>query len=242
MTYFRFHLNFNGPVLALLLLSSSARDWGDGRWCAAGILLLIVYAFTTPWDNYAVGRGIWGFPPGKYWRKLWRLPVEEYLFFGLQSVQVMLLINVLIGWGWGGAPWAVPSLTSLRVLMPLGVVALIWLMVGLIFRKRAPRFNYAWHLLFWFLPIILVQWVIGWPVLAPGWPLIVVPTLALGAWLSAADFLAVRAGLWYFDDRQVTGFKFGGVLPWEEVAFFHLTSLLVSQSYLLLTTLLRPPA
>jgi hypothetical protein len=28
--------------------------------------------------------------------------------------------------------------------------------------------------------------------------------------------------------------KLGGVLPWEEIAFFFLTSLLVAQSYLLL--------
>jgi hypothetical protein len=37
----------------------------------------------------------------------------------------------------------------------------------------------------------------------------------------------------------VTGYKFGGILPWEEVAFFHLTSLLVAQSYLLLTELVK---
>jgi lycopene cyclase domain-containing protein len=85
----------------------------------------------------------------------------------------------------------------------------------------------------------VAQWIVGWEILAPNWALVAAPTLLLGAWLSAADFLAVRAGLWFFDDRQVTGFKFGGKLPWEEVAFFHLTSLLVAQSYVLLAELAR---
>ena len=33
---------------------------------------------------------------------------------------------------------------------------------------------------------------------------------------------------------KITGVKLGGILPWEEIAFFFLTSLLVAQSYLLL--------
>ena len=239
MTYFRFHLYFNGPVLAALLLCPAARAWDGGSLAAAGILLVIVYAFTSPWDNYAVARGIWGFPPGKFWRRIGYLPVEEYLFFGLQSVEVMLLVNVLAAVGWGGVPWAVPSLASAAVLGPLGAVVAVWCAVGWVWRRRSPRFNYAWHLFFWFSPIIIAQWIVGWEVLAPNWALVAAPTLLLGAWLSVADFLAVRAGLWFFDERQVTGFKFGSLLPWEEVAFFHLTSLLVAQSYVLLAVLMR---
>ena len=34
--------------------------------------------------------------------------------------------------------------------------------------------------------------------------------------------------------RKVTGLRLAKVLPWEEAAFFFLTSLLVAQSYLLL--------
>jgi lycopene cyclase domain-containing protein len=57
--------------------------------------------------------------------------------------------------------------------------------------------------------------------------------LTIGTILSLADVWAVRRGIWFFDERQVTGLKFGGILPWEEVAFFYLTSLLVAQSIVL---------
>ena len=234
MTYFRFHLCFNLPLLAVLLVWPAGQPWGGGQWLAAGWVLLAVYLFTTPWDNYAVGQKIWDFAAGKFSFRIWRLPVEEYLFFGLQSFEAMLLVNGLLGLRWGGTTWAMPPLTSAVTLGSLGALAVVWVFAGWLGRRRSRRFNYAWHLLYWFLPVIAAQWIIGWGILAPRWPLIVAPTFALGSWLTLADVLAVRSGLWFFDEKQVTGLRLFGILPWEEAAFFHLTSLLVAQSYLLL--------
>ena len=45
--------------------------------------------------------------------------------------------------------------------------------------------------------------------------------------------MAVRSGIWFFDEKQILGIKIAG-LPLEEVLFFLLTSLLVTQSLLLL--------
>jgi lycopene cyclase domain-containing protein len=234
MTYFRFHAFFNLPLLALLLTWPASRAWGGDQWLAAGLVLLAVYSFTTPWDNYAVGRGIWDFADDKHWKRLWRLPVEEYLFFGLQSFEVMLLVNGLIGKFGTTRSWAMPPLSSTSVLAGLGALAVVWAFAALAGNRRPARFNYAWHLFYWFLPVILAQWIIGWGILAPRVPLLIIPMVAIGGWLTFADVLAVRAGLWFFDPKQVTGLRLFRVLPWEEAAFFFLTSLLVAQSYLLL--------
>jgi lycopene cyclase domain-containing protein len=234
MTYFRFHAYFNFPVLAVLLTWPASRAWGSAQWMAAGWVFLAVYLFTTPWDNYAVARGIWDFADDKHWKRLWRLPVEEYLFFGLQTFEVMLLVNGLIGFHGTSRSWDMPSLGSGLVLGSLGVLAVGWAFAAFAGSERPRRFNYAWHLLYWFLPIIAAQWIIGWGILAPRYLLLVIPTLAIGGWLTFADVLAVRSGLWFFDHKQVTGLRIAKVLPWEEAAFFCLTSLLVAQSYLLL--------
>ncbi|MDK3156720.1 hypothetical protein QPK87_09055 [Kamptonema cortianum] len=53
--------------------------------------------FTTPWDNFAVMRGIWDFPTGRYLFRIWHLPLEEYLFFAFEAVNVMLLIVWMTG-------------------------------------------------------------------------------------------------------------------------------------------------
>jgi len=235
------------PLLALAVIWPAFRAV-EGRMLAAGLVLLAVYVFTTPWDNWAVFHKTWDFPAGRYWRRLGWLPVEEYLFFGLQSVLVMGVVNGLLGWCGGrescamfeagaGAPAGAVDFASPLVWVPLAAVLLGWLATGLLGWRKFPaggRGFYAWHLLFWFVPILLVQWAFGWAILAPRVDLIVLPALLVGSWLVLADLAAIRAGLWFFDERQITGWKWRGIVPWEELAFFYLTSLLVAQSYLLL--------
>lgn len=51
------------------------------------LLLLVVFLATTPWDSAAVKHGLWRFPEGKTWGiRLGWLPLEEYLFFALQTL------------------------------------------------------------------------------------------------------------------------------------------------------------
>ena len=97
MTYLQFHLAFNLPALAVLLWLTRRRlrraHW---KWIAA--LCGIVLVSTTPWDNWAVHCGIWNFD----WARVtpvvvtlggvtWRLPLEEYGFFLIETVLVALL-------------------------------------------------------------------------------------------------------------------------------------------------------
>ena len=100
-------------------------------------------------------------------------------------------------------------------------------------RKAGAKVNYALHLA-WFLPVIYTQWVIAPMLVLAHAGLLALVTGAFGVYYTLADLVAVRAGTWFFDEKQITGVKLGGVLPWEEIAFFFLTSLLVAQSYLLL--------
>ena len=90
MTYARFLGLF--VVLPILFLAWRYRRTFTARSLAPmGILLVVVYAATSPWDNVAVKWGLWGFDPERIWGiKLGYLPLEEYLFFGLQTLLVGL--------------------------------------------------------------------------------------------------------------------------------------------------------
>ncbi len=90
MTYARFLGLF--VVLPILFLLARYRRTLSWRGLAPlGLLLIIVYAATSPWDNMAVKWGLWGFDPERIWGvKLGYLPLEEYLFFGLQTLLVGL--------------------------------------------------------------------------------------------------------------------------------------------------------
>ena len=236
MTYLRFHLLLVVPWVVLGVLAQ------PGAWVRPGVLpatlitLAIVYAFTVPWDNWAVKRGIWDFPTGKFTRRWLYLPLEEYAFFGLQTVMAIGLTLALES-RISGVPWLVSR-------PPIAVCAAVVLVWGLLGRAlwswpgRHARPAYAFHMLFWMLPVVVLQWVLGPDLLAPRLPLIATVVFCVGGYLSLADVLAVRWNLWFFDPRQILGPKLFGVLPWEEVIFFHLTTLLVVQSLLLWRSLL----
>jgi lycopene cyclase domain-containing protein len=236
MTYFRFHLLFNLPPLVLLLALNLTTAWTSGEAAAFGWVLLAVMIFTTPWDNFAAKWGIWGFPREKYSLRIGYLPVEEYLFFVLQSVNVMLTVRALFhffpNWETG-----LETGIDLWTLIYLGLSLLPWVLIVWQLRmqrkKRGPRLNYALHLV-WFLPVVYAQWIVASPLFLGHAGLLALVMAIFGIYYSLADLVAVRGGTWFFDEKQITGFKLADVLPWEEVAFFFLTSLLVAQSYLLL--------
>ncbi len=198
-------------------------------------VLAAVLVFTCPWDNDAARRGIWGFPDGRYWRKIAHLPFEEYLFFVWQSVNVMLftawVLRAFPQWR-SGAATPVGPLTGAAVL----AVGAAWFLAGRWLKARglSSRWNYARHLLYWFLPVLAIQWAVAPFLFAELLPVLAAAALFWGTYYVVADVVAVRAGVWTFDPAQITGHRLLGILPWEEIAFFYLTSLLVAQSYLLL--------
>jgi lycopene cyclase domain-containing protein len=236
LTYLRFHLIFNLPLLIVLAAISGPEPWAAGEAAAFGWVLLAVMIFTAPWDNLAAKWGIWGFPREKYSVRLGYLPVEEYAFFLLQSANVMLAIRALF--------YLFPfwqnyreTRVDLSTLIFLGASIIPWLLViaqlRWLRRKAGPRVNYALHLV-WFLPVMYTQWIVAAPLFIAHAGLLAMVTTGFGCYYTLADLAAVRAGTWFFDEKQITGGKLAGVLPWEEIAFFFLTSLLVAQSYLLL--------
>lgn len=112
MTYWGYHLIFTLPLIAVLLWVLRKRLRRAHIVCWA-IVCAIAFIFTTPWDNYAVYLGIWGFgenvslgypfaslarsaenPEGLTW--LGFIPFEEYSFFILESTLVCLVLVWLL--------------------------------------------------------------------------------------------------------------------------------------------------
>ena len=90
MTYARF-LGLFVVLPILFLLVRYRRTLTLKGLAPMGLLLVVVYVATTPWDNLAVKWGLWGFHPELTWGiRLGYLPLEEYLFFGLQTLLVGL--------------------------------------------------------------------------------------------------------------------------------------------------------
>ncbi len=236
MTYFGFHLRFLLPpilVLACLIL----RDWRQRKWLPgvlrrrpASLALLIHIAlavvYTTPWDNYLVATRVWWYDPARVsGARLGWVPVEEYLFFVLQTVLTglwLLWLGRRLADDGGQLPGAPPARRPV-----LAGIALIWLAAGAILIGGWAPGTYLALELIWLLPPILSQVALGTGVLWHQRRLVSLAVLVPVIYLVAVDAWAIRSGIWSISPDQTTGVLLGGALPLEEFVFFLLTNVLI---------------
>ncbi len=226
MTYFEFLLIFLViPILVLLAAHMRKKPSSRLFWWAIGAQIVLALVYTTPWDNHLVATGVW-----YYNRKLVTgiilgyVPIEEYVFFVLETL--------LVGLWWRLCSARLGHLSEFRPsralrLLSAGGAAALWIILAIIsFRGWAPG-TYLLVTLVWALPPIILQLGYGADILWHERWLVAAAIIPLGVYLSAADALAIRAGIWAIDPGQSTGVIVGG-LPIEEAVFFFITIILIT--------------
>jgi len=224
MTYLQFHFVFTLPAIAVLWALQPRPMAGVGAakaWRAIGLVVVIAFVYTTPWDNYLVYRGVWGYGgDDRVIGTIGYVPIEEYMFFVLQTVLTGLWLaivrNRLPAQG-GDMPdrWR-PALIGFWLAVAAAGVAMLFF----------TRTLYMGLILAWAAPVLAGMSWLGaerfWRqrrVLALG---IAVPTLYL--WI--ADAIAIALGIWEISPTYTVGLNPFG-LPIEEATFFLVTNILV---------------
>jgi lycopene cyclase domain-containing protein len=226
VSYLGFHALFILPPLVLLGWSQRGRL--DRIHPAAGRFLLaiaaIAFVYTTPWDNYLVARGVWGYGEDRVIGTIGYVPIEEYLFFVLQPLLAGLWLYSLLP-------------TSTR---PVGAasrwagaaVYAAFAALGVALLAGGERGTYLGLILVWAAPVLCFQWLYaGCEIWARRrtWAVgVAVPT----GYLWVADATAIDLGVWQISASHTLGLSVGP-LPLEEAVFFLVTNLLVVQGLLL---------
>lgn len=229
MTYLGFHFAFILPplcVLAWLARSELGRpDWRPRL--ALLSLCLLAFCYTTPWDNYLVYRQIWGYGEGRVLATLFYVPLEEYLFFLLQTLLTGCLFLV----------WARPRhwrsdqaqahswsrgarLTGAFV---FGLALLSWLLL------LKTQTLYLGLILVWALPVLALQVALGGDQLWRRAPQIYLPVAFSTLYLWLGDAYAIGQGIWWIAPEYTLPWRLGGILPLEEMLFFLISNLMVCQ-------------
>ena len=235
MTYFEFHLLFIVPPLLATAYFYHRGPRLETVGLRAGPALVaicaIALAYTTPWDNYLVWRGVWEYGTERVIGIIGYVPVEEYLFFILQPLLAGYSFFLLAR----RVDLSLPSHAGAR-----GTAAARWLGAGAyaaaagagVLMLFSDGTLYLGLILAWAAPILALQWGYAgaryWQMrheLVAG---VAAPTLYL--WI--ADRVAIGAGIWSISDEYTTGLHLIG-LPIEEAAFFLVTNLLVVQGLIL---------
>jgi lycopene cyclase domain-containing protein len=234
LSYARFLLIFILPpvlMLALLQRRGPLPPFGHGRARAISATCLVALAYTTPWDNYLVYRGVWGYGSGRILGTIGYVPVEEYAFMILQPVMTALFLCILLGTRNGELQSGRGDSRRVRRGVTAVYGALTVLGVGLL-ASGWERGLYLGLILAWAGPVLLGMWVYAAGVyLRVRIPFVMastIPTLYL--WVT--DRFAIASGAWEISDTYTIGLSPLG-LPVEEAIFFLLTNLLVVQGMLL---------
>lgn len=231
MTYLAFLALFLLPPIALLALALRGRVGAIHPRAPLflAVLPLIALAYTTPWDNYLVRRGVWSYGEGRVVGTIGWVPVEEYLFFLLQPVLTGLWLYTLLAAGAerprrrSAAAAAVRRVGAGLYLLAAGAGGLL---------LGPERGTYLGLILAWSAPVLAGQWYWAgaaiWARRRLWLAAIALPTLYL--WV--ADAVAIRLGIWSIAERFTTGAALFG-LPLEEAVFFLVTNVLVVQGLML---------
>jgi lycopene cyclase domain-containing protein len=188
------------------------------------IHVALALAYTTPWDNFLVATGVWWYDPARVLGlTLGWVPLEEYLFFILQPLLAGLVLFAL------ARRLPLPRFQPgrrLRVAALLSVVV-VWIAAVVVLASGWRPGAYLGLELAWALPPFALQLAVGADVLLRHRRRVGLAILGLTLYLSAADFLAIGAGVWTIDPAQSLNLFLGGVLPIEELVFFLMTNVLV---------------
>jgi len=219
------------PVVGALGVRALVRSMATRRWAGVGLMVGVALAYTTPWDNALVRRGVWWYGEGTVLATVWYAPVGEYLFVGLQAVAVALWLYAVLDWTGATVPYRFGDVGGYERLG--GALAGVAVGGGGVALLARPSTYYLGAILAWSGPVLALQW--GF---APRYLWLRRRTLlaAVGAptaYLCAIDRVAIELGIWTIAPGFTTGVAPVG-LPVEEAVFFLLTTLFVVQGLVLL--------
>ncbi|WP_081927065.1 lycopene cyclase domain-containing protein [Halobellus rufus] len=238
LTYLQFHFAFVVPAVLLLAatgfvsrshiperLRARLTGWRE-YWGGVAIVTVVALAYTTPWDNFLIGRGVWWYGEAATVATIWRAPVEEYLFILVQPLFTALwLAHLSVRPSWPAASHPRRD-RALAVAAAVAVGAVGWRLLA------TDATFYLGAILAWAAPVLALQWAVGAPQLWARRRTVALGTLVPATYLCLADRIAIEYGIWIIAEQYTTGLTVLG-LPVEEATFFLVTNLFVVQGLLL---------
>ena len=229
MSYAMFLLIFIiAPMIPLIYnaMASKAPSLGFNL-KGIGVLCVLAFVYTTPWDNYLVAKEVWWYGPERVAFVIGYVPIEEYAFFFLQTIFTglwCLFLQSKIRFN------REPSKNkNLKIAVLAGMSAMFALGV---YSLTQTNMFYMGLILAWALPILILQFAIGGQYLLSNLKLFLWTIIPSSVYLCLTDAYAIWDGIWTISEAYTIGLKFG-VLPLEEALFFLITNLMVAQGLIL---------
>lgn len=228
LTYLEVHLYYTLPptIILYLLLRPVLSNFDKMK---VAVLCTVAVAYTTPWDNYIIYHKAWWYRKDAVIGTIGYVPIEEYMFFIIQTVFTTLWTSLCNRWTMNALHLRQPDPLKRAVLRygVMGALAALgcW---GWLNAIPATKTFYLGSIAWWALLVVIVIWFLAGTYivsrLSSLYACILVPTV----YLCYVDVIALRAKVWHINEATSLELFLVDDLPIEEIIFFLVTNVIVA--------------
>lgn len=226
LSYIDVHFIYTLPVVTVLALIT----WpfiSRLELFKIGFVCTMAFVYTTPWDNYIIFHNAWTYKPENILAVVGYVPVEEYMFFVVQTVMTSLWALICTRWSSACFDFNFNKTSySLIRWIPILFLALTTIQG---YNMATPGKNtfYLGCILWWSCPVIMFLWYGAGNYFVKKSTLtaiaVIVPTLYL-CWI---DRIALRDDVWHINEKTSLNIFVTDNLPFEECLFFLITNVII---------------
>lgn len=226
LTYIDVHFIYTLPVVAVLALIT----WpfiSRLELFKIGFVCTMAFVYTTPWDNYIIFHDAWMYKPKNILAVIGYVPVEEYMFFVIQTLMTSLWALICTRWSPACFNFNFNK-TSYTLIRWIPILALAMTTVqGYNIAIPGKNTFYLGCILWWSCPVIMFLWYGAGNYFVKKSTssaiAVIVPTLYL-CWV---DCIALKDDVWHINEKTSLNIFVVDELPFEECLFFLITNLII---------------
>lgn len=228
LTYMEVHLYYTIPPTVILFLLMRPLTSNFDR-LKIFILCSLAVLYTTPWDNYIIYHKAWWYRKDAVLGTIGYVPVEEYLFFIIQTIFTALWTSACSRWTIHSLHLRQPSKQTFFVTRYVTLsVMMVLVVVGWTHAIPATKSFYLGSITWWVLLVVIFLWYIAGAYYCERFKMIVVCVVVPTVYLCYVDVIALRARVWHINEATSLEMFPIDDLPIEEIVFFFMTNLIVA--------------
>lgn len=228
LTYMQVHLYYTLPptIILYLLMRPLIGNYDKIKIIALCALALV---YTTPWDNYIIYHKAWWYRKDAVIGTIGYVPIEEYLFFIIQTIFTSLWSSFCMRWTLNSLYLKTTDRTKFYLVRYVALAILFMVMTyGWIHAIPATKTFYLGSITWWTTLVVMLIWYVAGAYVAKRYKATLITVLMPSFYLCYVDLIALRARVWHINEATSLEIFPVDDLPIEEITFFFITNLIVS--------------
>lgn len=185
--------------------------------------------YTTPWDNYIIYHKAWWYRKDAVIGTIGYVPIEEYLFFIIQTIMTALWTSLCSRWTLNSLYLKNSNLLKFYAIRYIVIsVAVALMIIGWQHAIPATKTFYLGSITWWTLLVVIVLWYVSGSYVTKRYKETLISILVPSIYLCYVDLIALRARVWHINEATSLEIFPIAELPIEEVTFFCLSNVIVA--------------